>query len=117
MASMEDARRGVGPGRRTGPGVVPRIRRRLFQGLVAFAVVAAGTWFGVVEVRQRFTHVHETGARVAGDLVTVSSRVAGRLISAGWTGDGAWRRVDEPPASARPGRSRRASRPRPAPGR
>ena len=59
---------------------MPRIRRRLFQGLVAFAVVAAGTWFGVVEVRQRFTHVHETDARVAGDLVTVSSRVAGRLI-------------------------------------
>ena len=80
MAQVEDARRGVGPTRRTGLGVMPRIRRRLFQGLVAFAVVAAGTWFGVVEVRQRFTHVHETDARVAGDLVTVSSRVAGRLI-------------------------------------
>ena len=59
---------------------MPRIRRRLFQGLVAFAMVAAGTWFGAVEVRQRFTHVHETDARVAGDLVTVSSRVAGRLV-------------------------------------
>lgn len=80
MAWVEGARRGVGPTRRTGLGVMPRIRRRLFQGLVAFAVVAAGTWFGVVEVRQRFTHVHETDARVAGDLVTVSSRVAGRLI-------------------------------------
>lgn len=80
MAWVEDARRGVGPTRRTGLGVMPRIRRRLFQGLVAFAVVAAGAWFGVVEVRQRFTHVHETDARVAGDLVTVSSRVAGRLI-------------------------------------
>ena len=80
MAQVEDARRGVGPTRRTGLGVMPRIRRRLFQGLVAFAVVAAGTWLGVVEVRQRFTHVHETDARVAGDLVTVSSRVAGRLI-------------------------------------
>ena len=80
MAQVEDARRGVGPTRRTGLGVMPRIRRRLFQGLVAFAVVAAGTWFGVVEVRQRFTHVHETDARVVGDLVTVSSRVAGRLI-------------------------------------
>lgn len=80
MAQVEDARRGVGPTRRTGLGVMPRIRRRLFQGLVAFAVVAAGTWLGVVEVRQRFTHVHETDARVAGDLVTLSSRVAGRLI-------------------------------------
>ena len=59
---------------------MPRIRQRLFQGLVALAVVAAGTWFGVVEVTQRFTHVHETDARVAGDLVTVSGRVAGRLI-------------------------------------
>lgn len=60
--------------------MMPRIRRRLFQGLVALAMVAAGTWFGVVEVRQRFTHVHETDARVAGDLVTVSGRMAGLLV-------------------------------------
>ena len=39
-----------------------------------------GAWFAVVEVRQRFTHVHETDARVTGDLVTVSPRVAGRLV-------------------------------------
>ena len=57
-----------------------RTRRRLLQGLVAIAVVVAGTWFAVVEVKQRFTHVHETDARVAGDLVTVSARVAGRLV-------------------------------------
>ena len=47
---------------------------------MAVAVVAAGAWFGLAEVRQRFTHVHETDARVAGDLVTVSARVAGRLV-------------------------------------
>ena len=55
-------------------------RRRLLQGIAAIAVVVAGAWFAVVEVRQRFTHVHETDARVAGDLVTVSARVAGRLV-------------------------------------
>ena len=49
-----------------------RARRRLLQGIVAIAVVGAGTWFGVGEVKRRFTHVHETDARVAGDLVTVS---------------------------------------------
>lgn len=59
---------------------MPRMRRRLLRGFVAFAVVAAGTWFGIAEVRQRFTHVHETDARVAGDLVTVSGRMAGRLV-------------------------------------
>lgn len=59
-----------------------RTRRRVrsFQVFVAFAVVAAGAWLGAGEVRQRFTHVQETDARVAGDLVTVSSRVAGRLV-------------------------------------
>lgn len=56
------------------------MRRRLLRGLVAFAVVAAGAWLGAVEIRQRFTHVHETDARVAGDLVTVSGRGAGRLV-------------------------------------
>ena len=55
-------------------------RRRLLQGIAAIAVVGAGAWFAVVEVRQRFTHVHETDARVTGDLVTVSARVAGRLV-------------------------------------
>ena len=60
--------------------MVAKARRRLLQGLVAISVVAAGTWFGVGEVKQRFTHVHETDARVAGDLVTVSGRVAGRLV-------------------------------------
>ena len=55
-------------------------RRRLLQGIAAIAVVVAGAWFAVVEVRQRFTHVHETDARVTGDLVTVSARVAGRLV-------------------------------------
>ena len=60
--------------------MVAGARRRLLQGIVAISVVAAGTWFGVAEVKQRFTHVHETDARVAGDLVTVSGRVAGRLV-------------------------------------
>ena len=55
-------------------------RRRLLQAIVAVAIVVGGTWLGVVEVKKRFTHVHETDARVAGDLVTVSPRVAGRLV-------------------------------------
>ena len=59
---------------------MPQARRRLLQGLVAVAMVVAGAWFGLAEVKQRFTHVHETDARVAGDLVTVSGRVAGRLV-------------------------------------
>ena len=33
-----------------------------------------------VEVKQRFTHVRENDARVTADLITVSARVAGRLI-------------------------------------
>ena len=57
-----------------------RARRRWLQGIVAIAVVGAGTWFGAGEVRRRFTHVHETDARVAGDLVTLSALVAGRLV-------------------------------------
>ena len=55
-------------------------RRRLAQGLVAGAVVAAGAWLGLAEVGPRFTHVHETDARVSGDLVTASARVAGWLV-------------------------------------
>ena len=43
-------------------------------------MVAAGGWFGAVEVRRRFTHVRETDARVAGDLVALSARAPGRLV-------------------------------------
>ena len=59
---------------------MPRSPRRVLQGIVAVAVVVTGAWFGVAEIRQRFTHVHETDARVVGDLITVSARVAGRLV-------------------------------------
>ena len=57
-----------------------RARRRVLQGIVAIAVVVPGAWFVVAEVKQRFTHVQENDARVTADLVTVSARVAGRLI-------------------------------------
>ena len=43
-------------------------------------MVVPGTWFVVAEVKQRFTHVHENDARVTADLITVSARVAGRLV-------------------------------------
>jgi membrane fusion protein (multidrug efflux system) len=57
-------------------------RRRLgawIQRLVVLALVTAGVWYGVAEMRDRLRYVHETDARIAGELVTVSSRVAGWL--------------------------------------
>ena len=66
----------------SGPHIAARarMRRRSMQIFIALAVVAAGGWFGFAEVKQRFTHVHETDARVSADLITVSGRAAGRLV-------------------------------------
>ncbi|MDC0986871.1 HlyD family secretion protein [Alphaproteobacteria bacterium] len=44
--------------------------------IVAVVLVVGGVW-GAKEVQQRFTHVYEYDARIAGSLITVSSRVAG----------------------------------------
>jgi membrane fusion protein (multidrug efflux system) len=39
-------------------------------------IVAGGTW-GAIEIHERLTHVYESDARISGDLITISSRVAG----------------------------------------
>jgi membrane fusion protein (multidrug efflux system) len=50
---------------------------RGFQRGLVIVLVLAGAAFGAWEVRNRITHVHEIDARVAGELITVSSRVSG----------------------------------------
>ncbi len=48
-----------------------------FQRGLVIVLVLAGAAYGAWEVRNRITHVHEIDARIAGELVTVSSRVSG----------------------------------------
>lgn len=48
-----------------------------FQRGLVIALVLVGLVFGGLEVRSRITHVHEIDARIAGELITVSSRVSG----------------------------------------
>lgn len=52
---------------------------RKVQRLIILALVLIGGWFALQEAHQRVLFVKETDARVVADLVTVSSRVAGRL--------------------------------------
>lgn len=60
----------------------PRRKRNWLRYLiVAVILVVAGVW-GSKEVKQRFTHVYEYDARIAGSLITVSSRVAGWVTKA-----------------------------------
>ena len=55
----------------------PLRRARGFQRSIVFVVILAiGVLVGF-EVRDRVTHISETDARIAGHLVTISSRVAG----------------------------------------
>lgn len=49
------------------------------QRLIIFLLVLAGAWYAAQEVRERMVYVDETDARIAGELVTVSSRVSGWL--------------------------------------
>ena len=53
---------------------------RKVQRLIILALVLIGGWFALQEAHQRVLFVKEIDARVVADLVTVSSRVAGRLI-------------------------------------
>jgi membrane fusion protein (multidrug efflux system) len=53
---------------------------RKVQRLIILALVLIGGWFALQEAHQRVLFVKELDARVVADLVTVSSRVAGRLI-------------------------------------
>jgi membrane fusion protein (multidrug efflux system) len=55
----------------------PDTYMRGFQRGLVIVLVLAGAVFGAWEVRNRITHVHEVDARVAGELITVSSRVSG----------------------------------------
>ncbi|MEJ7930497.1 HlyD family secretion protein [Ramlibacter sp. AN1015] len=57
----------------------PRARQGRLYGamLAALIVLAAGGWW----LYQQFTHVFVTDARVAADIVTVSSRVPGRVTA------------------------------------
>lgn len=73
-------------------GKLPFTTRRFLRGLshdvgkrrhlklqhiaAAVVIVAAGTW-AALEVHERVTHVYEYDARITGNLITVSSRVAG----------------------------------------
>ena len=49
------------------------------QRAIILALVVAGGWFAWQEVRERMVYVAESDARIVGELVTVSSRVAGWL--------------------------------------
>ena len=53
-----------------------RARNWIRYVIVSVILVVGGVW-GAKEVQQRFTHVYEYDARIAGSLITVSSRVAG----------------------------------------
>lgn len=53
-----------------------RSKIKLQHIVAAIVVVVGGTW-GALEVHERLTHVFEYDARISGDLITVSSRVAG----------------------------------------
>jgi membrane fusion protein, multidrug efflux system len=60
------------------PQAAPKSRGRnwIRYLIVAVVLVVGGVWGGK-EVQQRFTHVYEYDARIAGSLITVSSRVSG----------------------------------------
>ena len=55
----------------------PRRNRGWIRYVILILVLGVGGYWGFEEVRSRFTHVYEYDARIAGSLITVSSRVAG----------------------------------------
>lgn len=52
-------------------------RIRGFQRGIVIALVLAGSVFAGLEIQDRITYVHEIDARIASDLITISSRVSG----------------------------------------
>jgi membrane fusion protein (multidrug efflux system) len=54
-----------------------RRRRAWTRYLIIIPVLGFGGYLGIKEIVSRFTHVYEYDARIAGSLITVSSRVAG----------------------------------------
>jgi len=55
----------------------PRLNRGWVRYIILVLVLGVGGYWGFQEVHSRFTHVYEYDARIAGSLITVSSRVAG----------------------------------------
>ena len=55
----------------------PRRNRGWIRYVILILVLGFGGYWGFQEIRSRFTHVYEYDARIAGSLITVSSRVAG----------------------------------------
>lgn len=75
--SSEVAKRARNEQTRPSVPLVPMHRARGFQRSIVFVVILAiGVLVGF-EVRDRVTHISESDARIAGHLVTISSRVAG----------------------------------------
>ena len=64
---------------------VGRRGRIKVQHVIAAIVIVAGAAWGAVEIHSRLTHVFEYDARISGDLVTISSRVAGWVTKIGVT--------------------------------
>ena len=62
--------------RRSEP-LAPLRRARGYQRSIVFVVIVALVVLAGFEVRDRVTHISETDARIAGHLVTISSRVSG----------------------------------------
>ena len=59
-----------------------RPRRRRGTGMViSLLVIAVAGYFGVREFKARLTHVFEQDARIAGNLITISSRVSGWITA------------------------------------
>lgn len=56
---------------------VGRRGRIKIQHIVAAVVLVVGGTWGALEIHHRLTHVFEYDARISGDLITISSRVAG----------------------------------------
>ena len=54
-----------------------RLKARKRRFVIAVVIGVLGTLFGGLEIHDRVTNIHEVDARIGGDLITVSSRVAG----------------------------------------
>ncbi len=58
-----------------------RLKARKRRLAIAIVIGVLGTVFGGLEIHDRVTNIHEVDARIGGDLITVSSRVAGWVTS------------------------------------
>ncbi len=58
-----------------------RLKARKRRFAIALVIGVLGTLFGGLEIHDRVTNIHEVDARIGGDLITVSSRVAGWVTS------------------------------------